>query len=80
MQINLKDSTGQTFVEQAAPKAKLVTTKFYDEAVEYLFNSKINALVADYPFCAFTAFRYNDKGLTAGRRGSLMLRRLLRPD
>lgn len=63
----LKDSTSQTFVEQAAPKAKLVTTKSYDEAVELLFNDKINALVADYPFCAFTAFRYRDKGLTAGQ-------------
>ena len=50
MQINLKDSTIQTFVEQAAPNSKLVTTKSYDEAVELLFNDKINALVADYPF------------------------------
>jgi len=23
-------------------------------------------VVADYPFCALTAFRYKDKGLTAG--------------
>lgn len=54
-------------MEQAAPKAKLVTAKSYDEAVELLFNDKINALVADYPFCAFTAFCYRDKGLTAGQ-------------
>ena len=53
-------------MEQAAPKAKLVTTKSYDEAVELLFNDKINALVADYPFCKFTAFLYCDKRLTTG--------------
>lgn len=66
MQINLKDSTSQTFVEQAASKGKVVTTKSYDEAVELLFNDKINALVADYPFCKFTAFLYCDKRLTTG--------------
>ena len=32
-----------------------------------LFQDKIDALVADYPYCAFTAFRYKDKGLVAGQ-------------
>ena len=63
----LQKSTSQTFVEQAAPKAKLVATKSYDEAIELLFQDKIDALVADFPFCAFTAFRYRDKGLVAGQ-------------
>ena len=63
----LKGSTSQKFAETTAPKAKLVTTKSYDEAVEMLFNNKIDALIADYPFCAFTAFRYEDKGLIAGQ-------------
>lgn len=63
----LKDSTSQTFVEKTAPKAKLVKVKSYDEAVELLSKGKINALIADYPFCAFTAFRYRDKGLVAGQ-------------
>ena len=63
----LKDSTSQAFVEKTAPKAKLVKIKSYDEAVELLSKGKINALIADYPFCAFTAFRYRDKGLVAGQ-------------
>ena len=63
----LQNSTSQTFVEQAAPKAKLVPTKSYDEAIELLFQDKVDALVADYPFCAFSAFRYQDKGLVAGQ-------------
>jgi polar amino acid transport system substrate-binding protein len=32
-----------------------------------LLQDKIDALIADYPFCAFTAFRYEDKGLIAGQ-------------
>ena len=63
----LKGSTSQKFAEKTAPKAALITTKSYDEAVEMLFQDKIDALIADYPFCAFTAFRYEDKGLIAGQ-------------
>jgi polar amino acid transport system substrate-binding protein len=63
----LQDSTSQEFVKDAAPKAKVVPTKSYDEAIELLFQDKVNALVADFPFCAFTAFRYQDKGLVAGQ-------------
>ncbi len=63
----LNGSTSQKFAESTAPKAALVTTKSYDEAVEMLFQDKIDALIADYPYCAFTAFRYKDKGLIAGQ-------------
>ena len=63
----LNASTSQAFVEKAAPQAKLVTTKSYEEALGLLYVDKIDALIADYPFCAFTAFRYRDKGLVAGQ-------------
>ncbi|MGD8293612.1 MAG: transporter substrate-binding domain-containing protein [Desulfobacterales bacterium] len=63
----LKGSTSQEFAAKAAPKANLVTTSTYGEAVEMLLNNQIDALIADYPFCAFTAFRYEDKGLIAGQ-------------
>jgi polar amino acid transport system substrate-binding protein len=63
----LKGSTSQKFAEDTAPKAAIVTTGTYDEAVEMLFQDQIDALIADYPFCAFTAFRYEDKGLIAGQ-------------
>lgn len=63
----LKASTSQAFVEKAAPQAKLVTAKSYDEALGLLFEDKIDLLIADYPFCAFTAFRYKEKGLAAGQ-------------
>ena len=63
----LKGSTSQAFVEKSAPHAELVATESYDDAVELILNDKVNALVTDYPFCAFTAFRYSDKGLIAGQ-------------
>ena len=63
----LKDSTSQAFIESTAPRAKLVTAKSYDEALGLLFDDKIDVLIADYPFCAFTAFRHQEKGLIAGK-------------
>ena len=63
----LENSTSQTFVQQTAPKAELVSTKSYDEAIDMLLKDQIDAIIADYPYCAFTAFRYQDKGLVAGQ-------------
>ena len=63
----LKNSTSQSFVEQAAPKAQLVPIPSYDEGINMLLQDKVSAIVADYPFCAFTAFRNQDKGLVAGQ-------------
>ncbi len=63
----LKDSTSQEFIEKTTPRATLVTAKSYDEALGLLFEDKIDVLIADYPFCAFTAFRYREKGLVAGK-------------
>lgn len=63
----LKKSTSQAFIEQMAPAAKMMLTKSNDEAVDLLLQDKVNAVVADYPFCVFAAFRYQDKGLVAGQ-------------
>ena len=63
----LEGSTSQEFVEKTTPKATLVKTKSYDAAIDMLLKDKINALIADYPFCAFSAYRYKDQGLTAGQ-------------
>lgn len=63
----LKDSTSQKFVEELISKAKLISTDSYDDAVDLLFKGKIDVIVADYPFCALTAYRYQDKGLIAGK-------------
>ena len=62
----LQDSTSQLFTEQMIPDAKLVTTKTLDEALDLLFKGEVDALIADYPFCAVAALRYRGKRLVAG--------------
>ena len=63
----LKNSTSQKFAETLISKAKLNLTNSYDEALDLLFNSKADVVVADFPFCALTAYRYHEKGLIAGK-------------
>jgi polar amino acid transport system substrate-binding protein len=63
----LENSTSATFAETLMPKAQLKTTASYDEAVDLLLNKKADVMVADLPFCAFAAFRHQDKGLSAGK-------------
>ena len=62
----LKDSTSQIFVETLMPRAKLVPTDSYETAIDLLFKGKVDVVVADFPFCALTAYRHRDKGLFAG--------------
>jgi len=62
----LKDSTSQAFVEETAKKARLFKAKSYEEALDKLFKDEVDALVADLPYCVFTAIRYREKGLEAG--------------
>lgn len=37
-----------------------------DKGLQLLFEDRVDAVIADYPFCAFAAFRYQEKGLIAG--------------
>lgn len=61
--VALKGSTSQAFVETALPGATLITAKDYDEAVDMVLQDKVHAMVADYPICVVSIFRYPDKGL-----------------
>jgi polar amino acid transport system substrate-binding protein len=62
----LKNSTSQEFVEALISKAKLIRTDSYEKAIDLLFKGKVDVIVADFYFCALTAYRYQDKGLIAG--------------
>lgn len=62
----LKDSTSELFVRKAAPEARHVPVASYNEALQKLFAGEIDALIADYPYCAVAAFRHKDRGLVAG--------------
>ena len=62
--VAVKGSTGQEFVENAAPHAKLVTADNYTTAVKMVIEDKVHAFVADYPICAVSVFRYPNQQLT----------------
>ena len=61
--VALKGSTSQAFIEKYIPDATLVTAKDYDEAVDMVLQDKVHAMVADYPICVVSVFRYPNKGL-----------------
>jgi polar amino acid transport system substrate-binding protein len=61
--VALKGSTSQAFVEEAIPDATLVTARDYDEAVKMVLEDKVHAMVADYPICVVSVFRYPNQGL-----------------
>jgi polar amino acid transport system substrate-binding protein len=61
--VALKGSTSQAFVEKTLPDATLITAKDYDEAVGMVLQDKVHAMVADYPICVVSVFRYPNKGL-----------------
>jgi polar amino acid transport system substrate-binding protein len=63
----LKDSTSQKFAETNMSKAKLTLFGSYDEGIDLLLKSKIDVIVADFQFCALTAYRQQKKGLIAGQ-------------
>ena len=65
--VALRNSTSQKFAEKLIPNAKRVLTGSYDEAIDLLFKNKVAVMIADYPFCALTAYRYRDKGMFAGK-------------
>jgi polar amino acid transport system substrate-binding protein len=61
--VALKDSTSQAFAEAVLDKATLYTTGNYDEAVDMVLNDKVQAMIADYPICVVSVFRYPEAGL-----------------
>jgi polar amino acid transport system substrate-binding protein len=61
--VALKGSTSQAFIEKVLPGATLITAKDYDEAVNMVLQDKVHAMVADYPICVVSVFRYPNKGL-----------------
>jgi polar amino acid transport system substrate-binding protein len=61
--VALKGSTSQMFVEKLMPKANLVLSEDYNQAVTMVRNDKAVAMVADYPICMVSVYRYPDAGL-----------------
>jgi polar amino acid transport system substrate-binding protein len=61
--VTLRGSTSQAFVEEVIPKATLFTAADYDEAVRMVLDDKVQAMLADYPICVISVYRYPDAGL-----------------
>jgi polar amino acid transport system substrate-binding protein len=61
--VALKGSTSQAFAEAFIPKATLWTAADYDEAVKMVLNDEVHAMIADYPICVVSVFRYPQAGL-----------------
>jgi len=60
--VALKGSTSQIFVEKLMPKAKLVLADDYGQAVAMVRDDKAVAMVADYPICLVSVYRYPEAG------------------
>ena len=61
--VTLKGSTSQAFAEAFLDKTTLFTTGTYDEAVDMVLQDKVQAMIADYPICIVSVYRYPDAGL-----------------
>ncbi|AOY60579.1 transporter substrate-binding domain-containing protein [Desulfococcus multivorans] len=59
----LEGSTSQEFVASFMPEAVVVPARDYDEAVDMVLKDTVKALIADYPVCIISVFRYPDNGL-----------------
>jgi polar amino acid transport system substrate-binding protein len=63
----LKDSTSKEFADELIPKAKRIATDSYKEAIDLIERDEVDVLIADYPFCALTAYRNRTAGMIAGQ-------------
>jgi len=61
--VALRGSTSQAFAEAFLDKTTLFTTKNYDDAVDMVLKDKVHAMIADYPICVVSVFRYPNAGL-----------------
>ena len=61
--VALRGSTSQAFAEAVLDKTTIYTTGTYDEAVDMVLKDKVQAMIADYPICVVSVFRYPEAGL-----------------
>lgn len=54
----LRSSTAETFAQDTIPKATIVLVDALDEGVELVRSGKVDALLADHPFCMVSVYRY----------------------
>jgi polar amino acid transport system substrate-binding protein len=57
----LRGSTAEKFAETNMPKAQMVLVDTLDEGVDQVRQGKVDALLADHPFCLVSVYRYRDE-------------------
>jgi len=55
--VALGGSTSVDYIKRVAPKAHLVTTQNYEEAVKLILDKQATAMIADMPACVLTVFK-----------------------
>lgn len=60
----LASSTAERFAQETLPKANLTLVATLDEGVDLVREGRVDALLADHPFCEVTVYRYRDDDLT----------------
>ncbi len=58
----LKGTTSETIADKI-PRATITRTDTLDQSLMLLLDGKVDALLADYPFCKVAEFRYPDRGI-----------------
>ena len=58
----LKGTTGEKMANNLMSKAEITITTTLDKSLMLLLDGKVDAIVADYPFCRVAEFRYQDRG------------------
>jgi len=58
-------TTSEQFMKNQFPQAGLKPVKSKKEALSLLLQEKVQAIVADFPFCQMAALRYRDRGLVS---------------
>jgi polar amino acid transport system substrate-binding protein len=61
--VALKGSTSQLFVEKVLPNAKFVPAEDYDQGIAMVREDKAHGMIADFPFCQITSYRYREAGI-----------------
>ena len=59
----LSGSTSEQLIRAIMPKSQIWPVKGYDEAVTLMRERRVTALVADYPVCLMTIYRYPNEQL-----------------
>ncbi|MCB2148996.1 MAG: transporter substrate-binding domain-containing protein [Deltaproteobacteria bacterium] len=61
----LEGSTAASLVKTIMPKARLITAKDYDAAVDMVLTNQVDALIADYHVCVLSLLRHPGEGLVS---------------